>query len=109
MDGSGKKGGDAKREGRRRGDGVVWGEVNSAERIERQWAGLMSHEAGFTGAEAFPSRTLLNPPSQGSLTKRCLFFPFSFCLSLFCFLPTFQSREKHKVPVFFLKKTQKRL
>lgn len=44
--------------GRWSGDSVVWGEVNSAEGIGRQWSGLMSHETGFTGAEALP-----NPPA----------------------------------------------
>lgn len=28
-------------------------EVNSAERTERQWSELMTHEVGFTGAAAF--------------------------------------------------------
>lgn len=41
--------------GRWSGDSVLRGEVNSAEGIGRQWSGLMSHETGFTGAEALPN------------------------------------------------------
>lgn len=56
--------------GRWSGDSLLWGEVNSAEGIGRQWSGLMSHETGFTGAEVLPNSHTIH--FAITMINRCL-------------------------------------
>lgn len=75
----------ADKEGPGRWSGDSEGEVNSAEGIGRQWSGLMSHETGFTGAEALPNPhgihfaiTMINWSLNASL-RQCSRFHCTAC------------------------------